>query len=247
MRILRALGIAFLATMASTAARAQDWEVQVTPYAWLSGLEGDAGTIPGLPAGSVDLSFGDILKDLDFAGMLMASARNGPWVVFLDTTYVRTSSTKKLGGVVFDRVEVESETTTLALAVGRTLAETEQGSVDAYLGARAWWLENTFDLRGVGGGRTERTEKANWVGPLVGMAGRYRVADRWTLFGALEVGGFGAGAGSEWSVLAGATWQVTDTFGASFGWRHLEVDYDEDGVVFDVRQSGPVLGATFQF
>lgn len=247
MRILRALGLATMAAAALTPARAQDWEFQVTPYAWLSGLSGDVGTIPGLPAGSVDLSFGDILDDLDFAGMLLASARNGPWVIYLDTTYVRTSSTESLGGVVFDRVEVDSETTTLSFAVGRTLAETAQGSVDAYLGARAWWLENTFDLRGVGGGQARRTEKANWVNPLIGVAGRYRLAERWTLFGALEVGGFGVGADSEWSVLAGATWQITDTFGASFGWRHLEVDYDEDGVVFDVRQSGPVIGATFRF
>lgn len=230
--------------------RAQDathWEFQVTPYAWMSGLSGDVGTFPGLPPARVDLSFRDILEDLDVAGMLMASARNGPWVVLLDTTYVRTSETKKFSGVVIDRMEIESATSTLALAVGRTIAEPPQAKVDAYFGARAWWLENTFELRGVGGGRAGRTEKANWVDPLVGMAGRYHVADRWTLFGALEVGGFGVGADSEWSALAGATYQFTDAFGASFGWRHLEVDYDEDGVLFDVRQSGPVLGATFRF
>lgn len=238
--------VAALATGAE-AQSVQGWEFQITPYAWMSGLSGDVGTIPGLPAGSVDLSFGDILEDLDFAGMLMGSARHGPWVIYLDTTYVRTSSTESLGGILFDRVEVESETTTLALAAGRTIAETPQGSIDAYLGARAWWLENTFELRGVGGGKRGRTEEANWVDPLIGVAGRYRASDRWTLFGALEAGGFGVGADSEWSLLAGATYNFTEGFGVSFGWRHLEVDYDEDGVVFDVRQSGPVLGATFSF
>lgn len=244
-------GVSLLVMLASAsgaaAQSAADWEFQVTPYAWLSGLAGDVGTIPGLPAGSVDLSFGDILEDLDFAGMLMASARNGPWVVLVDATYVRTSSTETLRGVVFDSVTVESETTTLALAVGRTLAETERGSVDAYLGARAWWLENTFDLRGVGGGFSTRTEKADWIDPLIGIAGRARASDRWTLFGAFEVGGFGVGAESEWSAIAGATYQFTELFGASVAWRHLEIDYDEDGVLFNVRQSGPVLGATFRF
>lgn len=144
-------------------------------------------------------------------------------------------------------MQVDSETTTLALAVGRTFAETDRGWLDAYLGARAWQLENTFDLRAIGGGGTRRTEKADWIDPLIGAAGRYRLTERWTLFGALEFGGFGVGAESEWSVLAGATWQVTDAFGASFGWRHMEVDYDKGGVVFDVRQSGPVIGATFRF
>jgi hypothetical protein len=36
------------------------------------------------------------------------------------------------------------------------------------------------------------------------------VADRWTLFGQAEVGGFGIGADSEWSVLAGATYDFSE-------------------------------------
>ena len=43
------------------------------------------------------------------------------------------------------------------------------------------------------------------------------------------------------------TYQVTDGFGISAGWRHLEVDYDGDDALFDVSQSGPVIGATFRF
>ena len=239
--------VAALACGSAQAQETTDWEVQITPYAWMSGLSGNLGTIPGLPASSVDLSFGDVLEDLDIAGMLMASARNGPWVFYLDTTHVRTSSSEKLGGAVFDRVDIESETTNLALAVGRTIAQTPEGSVDAYLGARAWWLENRFDLRGVGGGASSRTEKANWIDPLIGIAGRYSASDRWDFFGNAEVGGFGVGADLEWSVMAGATYSVTDTFGVSVGWRYLAVDYDKDGIVFDVSQSGPLLGATFRF
>lgn len=94
------------------------------PHAWLSGLSGDVGMIPQRPAGSVDLSFADVLDVLDFAGMLIDSARNAPCVVYLDTTHVRTTSTETLGGVAFDRVKVEREMTTLALAVGRMVAET---------------------------------------------------------------------------------------------------------------------------
>lgn len=239
------LGLGF-----GTTARAQsvgNWDFRITPYAWLSGLSGDVGTIPGLPSGSVDLSFGDILDDLDFGGMLMASARNGPWVFYLDTTYARTTSNEALGGFVFDEVQIKSETTTFALALGRTLSKTPQSHLDAYVGARGWWLENRFDLTSVGGARSSRTEKADWFSPLIGLTGRYRLNDRWTLFGSLEAGGFGVGADSEWSVLAGATWNINDRFGLSFGWRHLEVDYKKSGVVFDVAQSGPIFGGTFKF
>lgn len=226
---------------------ADEWSFQVTPYAWMAGLDGTVATSPDLPPADVDMSFGDILDDLKFAGMLLATARKGPWVIHLDTTYVKTESTERLGGVVFDSATVKSETTTLAGAVGRTIAESPEGSVDAYVGARAWWLDNSLDIRAVGGGRTGGSSSASWVDPLIGVSGRYQPSDRWTLFGAMEVGGFGVGADIEWSAMAGAMHHFSDTFSATIGWRHMVVDYDEDGVVFDVTQTGPVLGATFRF
>lgn len=248
---LRAACLACLLTASAWASAQADevggWEFQVTPYAWMSGLNGEVGSIPGLPPVDVDMSFGDILDDLEFAGMVFASARKGPWVVLLDATYARTSTTEGLGGVIFDSVRIKSETATLAAAVGRRVIATPGASLDAYAGARAWWLDNKFELRTVAGGQSNRTEDASWVDPLIGVAARFDPAQDWTVFGALEVGGFGVGADFEWSVLTGATYRFNDTVGMTLGWRHLDVDYDEDGVVYDVSQSGPVLGATFRF
>jgi hypothetical protein len=224
-----------------------DWQFQVTPYAWLSGLEGTLGTFSNAPPVDVDISFSDILDDLDFGGMVMASARNGPWVVYLDATHVEVSTTERLGGVVFDSARVDSTTTNLALAVGRTVYQTTQASVDVYGGARAWWLDNSFRLNAVGGGASRVREKEDWISPLIGAAGYYTVSDKWRLFGTLDLGGFGIGADSEWSLLAGATYNINDRFAVSLGWRHLDVDYDSNGILYDVRQSGPVLGGTFRF
>lgn len=238
---------AFAAVAVSSGAQAQDWQFNVTPYAWLSGLNGQVGTIPGAPPVDVDLSFSDILDDLKFAGMLMASARKGPWVFYLDTTLVRTSTTESLGGALFNSATIDSDTSTFALAVGRTISQSSRGSLDAYLGARAWWLDNTFVLNQVGGGTTVRNESADWVSPLIGVAGRYVVSPRWNVFGMLEVGGFGTSSSSEWSIMAGASYQINDRFAASFGWRHMDVEYSDAGVLFDVRQSGPVMGLTIRF
>jgi hypothetical protein len=30
-------------------------------------------------------------------------------------------------------------------------------------------------------------------------------------------------------------------------WRHLDIDYDKDGLVYDVRLSGPTFGVTVRF
>lgn len=250
MRLNVASGIILCLTAVGAQAQSEqmsDWRFQLTPYVWMSGLQGDVGRLPNGAPIEVDLSFQDVLEDLDIAGMLYGSARSGDWALFLDATYVSSSSTEALGGVLFDSARVESDTTTLALAVGRSFARSESMSATAYVGARAWWLDTTTELRAVGGGVSRESSSESWVDPLIGITGQYIPNENWALTGALEIGGFGVGADFGWSALAAATYKVSDQFGVSFGWRHLEVDYDTGGTLYDVRQTGPLLGATFVF
>ena len=223
------------------------WSYQLTPYLWMTGLKGDVGTLPSGEPASIDLSFRDILDNLETSGMLFASARNGPWTILLDLNHTQLSTTEPLGGLVFSDAQIESTTTAFALAAGRTLAETDQMSATAYVGARAWWIENTTELRTVAGGSRRQTDSDSWVDPLIGVTGQFTPNDRWVLTSALEYGGFGVGADHEWSAWASATYRFSERFGVSFGWRYLEVDYRSGDTVFDVRQSGPLLGATFLF
>jgi hypothetical protein len=45
-----------LATGSGTALADDEWRLRLTPYLWFAGLEGDVGTIPGLPPADVDVS-----------------------------------------------------------------------------------------------------------------------------------------------------------------------------------------------
>ena len=230
---------------------AQDaWQFNITPYGWMAGIDGDLGTVPGLPSQEVSLSFGDILDDLDYGLFLFASARKGPWVLYFDASDVKTTSKQNVGGPTVENLTVESRTSNMAIAAGRTIAEADRYTVDAYFGARAWWLDNEFTVTtrpDTGLGTLRESSDASWVDPLVGLAGRYALNEKWTLFASGDVGGFGAGADLEWSLQGGATWMVNDGFGVTGAWRLLSVDYDRDGIVFDVTQSGPLLGLTFRF
>ncbi|SDJ54010.1 hypothetical protein [Aliiruegeria lutimaris] len=249
--VARLAGAATAAFLLATQAVAQSqWEFTVSPYAWLAGLEGDLGTLPGLPSEKVSLSFGDIVEDLDYGLFLFASARNGPWVLFFDGSAVQTTSSESVGGPIVDSIEVESRTSNLALAAGRTVAGNNVSNLDVYIGARAWWLENEITVKtqtATGLGKIKKSSDASWVDPLIGIAGQYAASDRWNLFGSAEIGGIGLGADLEWGLMAGATYEVNERFGLTFAWRYLAVDYEEDGIVFDVTQSGPLLGATFRF
>ncbi len=196
------------------------------------------------------LSFGDIWNDLDYAGMLYASARRGPWVILFDATTAKTTSEESGGGVVVESVTIETKTSNLALAVGRAVSLSPTHRVDVYLGGRGWWLENDFKVRTVPDtvpGPINADNDASWIDPIIGVAGNYALAERWELFGAAEIGGFGVGANNEWSLIGGANYLVNDWFAVTAGWRILSVDYDGNDIVYDVTQSGPLIGASFRF
>lgn len=42
-------------------------------------------------------------------------------------------------------------------------------------------------------------------------------------------------------------YQVKENIFVSVGYRHLSVDYRDEGKRLDFSQSGPVVGATFRF
>ena len=67
------------------------------------------------------------------------------------------------------------------------------------------------------------------------------------LFGLADVGGFGVSSDSTWQVMGALSYRLTDRIIARAGYRHLEVDYDNDGFVYDVELSGPILGVSFRF
>ncbi|MEM8957629.1 MAG: autotransporter outer membrane beta-barrel domain-containing protein [Pseudomonadota bacterium] len=226
---------------------ASDWSFQVTPYAWFTGLSGEVGTSAGRDPVDIDLSFGDILGDLDAAGMLLGSARKGPWMLLFDTTFSRVTPSEVLGGVFLSGVEIESTTRTLTLAAGRRVFLREQASIDIYAGARAWWLDTDVTLR-TAGGRTLRTDQSeNWIDPIVGVSGVWRPRDRWALFAALEAGGFGITADRQSSVFVGASYAFNELVAATLGWRRLAVDYRDGEFLYDATQTGPVFGATIRF
>jgi hypothetical protein len=246
------LAAALAALVFAAPAVAQSWEFQITPYAWLSGIDGDIGAVPvpGVPPQSVELSFGDVWDVLDYAGMLYATARYDRWVLLFDGTTAKLKDTVSVNGPVVDNLTVKSTVSNLALAVGRTVTTGPDYRVDVYAGGRAWWLDNTFEVEttpAAGLGTITKSSDASWVDPILGVAGNYRLAERWELFGAADIGGFGVGADVEWNLLAGANYLVSDRFALTAGFRALYVDYDEDGIVYDVTQAGPLLGASFRF
>ena len=81
-----------------------------------------------------------------------------------------------------------------------------------------------------------------WVDPYVGVIGRYNISDRLYLIGRADVGGFGVGSDIAWHATGAIGRKLGERSALEFGYKHLQVDHDNDGFVFDGYMSGFFAG-----
>jgi hypothetical protein len=228
---------------------ASNWALQVTPYVWAAGLDGDVSPFARGPTIGVNKSFSDILDHLNVGGFINVWARYDRFVFSGDLMYVDTTDSRSSGplpviGAVSGSLDTKEFTSTLEL--GYRLYSSPRFTLDALAGARIWHISN--DLR-VRAGPLSRSfsEDFSWVDPVIGARIFYRISDRFSLQAQADVGGFGVASKNTWQALATVNYAFTKNLSVSAGYKVLEVNYRSDGHVFDTTLQGPVLGMTYRF
>lgn len=231
-----------------------DWVVQVTPYLWASGMAGNVSPFRDAPTIHVEKSFSDVMEDFNVGGFLNIWARRDRFVFSGDIMYVDTSAaktTRVLPDIFPGGVEVNGELDSVEFnataQAGYRLVDTPRFTFDALAGGRYWYVSNDVTINVEQIGRISRSEDFHWIDPVVGPRAFYNLTERLSVMGQADIGGFGVGSDLTWSVLATMNYVVNDRLSLSAGYKHLAVDYDHDGYVFDVDLSGPVLGVTYRF
>ncbi|MCU0855513.1 MAG: YfaZ family protein [Rhodobacteraceae bacterium] len=245
--------LAVMACLAAAAlpatAEAQSWDYTGSLYLWMSGLDTSVET----PLGTVEteLSFSDILEDLDFAFFGTFGARNGPWVVLGDLNYSALTSTRDTPfGAVFSDVEVETELTIASAFGGYAVVDRPDLRIEAGAGLR--FYDVSVDTRLVGNPGVADREfplSESWTDLILGVNLRAPVAERWYVRGYADAGGFGIGGSSElsWQVYAGGGYLINDTWSVEAGYRYLSIDKELDRADVTLEQSGPLIGLTARF
>jgi opacity protein-like surface antigen len=250
---------AFCALMMPAAAQAADisapepsegWTFTGAAYLWGAGISGEAGVF-GLPPQDVDLTFGDILKDLDFAFMGLGEARNGRFVLGMDLTYTKVGSEidnpRDEPNQLIDKVSVDNTSWMVTGFGGYSIFDTENVQVDLIGGARFWSVNTEFEVDLTNGGDRNFDDGARWVDPLAGVKMRLDVTEDVFISSWGMIGGFGVGSDLMWDVMAGAGYSFTEHFDVFAGYRAVSVDYSDDGFVYDMVQQGPVMAGVFRF
>ncbi|MEQ1950059.1 hypothetical protein [Mesorhizobium sp. CN2-181] len=221
------------------------WTFSVTPYFWAAGLSGETSQF-GLPVVSIDSDFSDILKNLDFAAMVIGDARYDRFSIFGDIIYTKLSAGGDTPrGLLASSVDVTSETFAGLLGAGYSLLEGPSGRLDVVGGIRVWSVDTNISFNGALLDGRSFNDGATWVDGLVGVRGNYSFTPQFYFTGWALVGA--GGADVDWDVAGGLGYRINDRFSATLGYRALGVDYSDDGFLFDVVEQGPIVGLTIRF
>lgn len=223
------------------------WQFEVTPYLWSAAMRGDTQA-GNLPLTHVDMSFGDILENLDAGFMGAFEARKGRWGFLGDAIYMKVSDdATSTQGPLSVGADATFKQKMFAGAVAYRVSD-GPANVDLIGGARYSKLRvkaiidaSLFGLAG----RTERTANKSWTDAYVGIRLQAPIADRWTLVGYADVGG--GGSDLTWQTAIGAQFAYSNDVAIKFGYRYLSVDYSKSGFLYDMDSAGLYAGVGFRF
>lgn len=230
------------ALAAQEAAQDDGWKFTFSPYFW--GVSMNGKSTVGQNQSDVDISFSDILDNLNMAVMGDLRLEKGHWAIQSNFLWAELEADKAVGPL-----NINVEPTLSIVEVDGRYRMTDNFELIA--GARYYDLEIDFNITGALGVAVSGSE--DWIDPYAGIVFSYPFNDRWTFGARGDIGGFGVG-----SDFAFQLWGLFDyRFGKSkrhsfvFGWRHLDFDYDTGGgnqrFELDTYLTGPIMGVRFRF
>ena len=215
----------------------EKWHFAVPLYLWGAGLNGQVGVLGRTV--EVDQSFSDLLSNLHFGFMGGARAHKNKWAISTEIIYVSVGSATSTG------TDVDVDQWIIAGDVAYQVSP----SLEVLGGARIVSIGNSIDFQA----QLLPTlhQDKTWVDPVIGVRFAPRLSDSWSLWTRFDLGGFGIGSDFTWQVNALAVYSFSEKKALMFGYRVIDMDYNDDNAVgrfvYDASMQGPVAGLLFSF
>ena len=88
----------------------------------------------------------------------------------------------------------------------------------------------------------------SWFDPAMEIKRRAPLGgSKFYMEGGAGLGGFGVGSDLYYEINANVGYQWNRSIGTAIGYRMFDVDYEDDGYVYDVKQQGWQIGLTWPF
>jgi hypothetical protein len=217
------------------------WSIEISPYAWLSGMKGDIA-VRDTRVG-IDQSFSQILKSVKFAGDLLGVARYNDWVIYTQVDYFSMSTTQLENPPA--RGSLDSKQLFYTAAAGYRFNQfggsTSNFSIDVLGGIQGINVQNTLTFYALGSAEKTRSDV-----DAMGMLRPAYSLGHWLFDATLSAGG---GNGSNLYQLGGEVqYRFNRTWEVRVGYRKLHYKFtgDRDNYL-NLDLAGPIIGfgATF--
>lgn len=243
-------------SQSSSAYTVPRYVMEVTPYIWASGLKGHVSPFRIAPTIGVKKTFHEVFDNLNLAGFLNIKGRYDNFVLAGDIMYVSLTDSKTFGPLPPSplpipagstlRASVDTKQFTASLMGGYRLVDNQNFTLDALAGLNYWYVSNELTIS-VGRLSKSHKEDFGWVDPIIGASTSMQLSDRLFLQAQANIGGFDLGSKFTWGAQGTVNYTLTDSLSVSAGYKIMDVNYDRNNHVYDVRLNGPVLGATWKF
>ncbi|MCW8966876.1 MAG: porin family protein [Candidatus Pacearchaeota archaeon] len=232
-----------LPVMAETGLDSDHWEFVGSAYLWAAGVEGTSAA-----GDEIDVSFSDLLENLDGGVMGVLAAQKGRWTLIADAIYLsihqETSSTANLIGIPA-RIDTDMELKGFVTTFGAAyrVIEDDTTILDLLAGARYFKLDVDFDAD-VAARKTKYSDSGDALDGIVGAQAIINLNERWYVSLYADVG---AGDSKRtWQAGPGVGYRLEDVDVVA-GYRHLEWETDDGDTFDDLNFSGPMIGVKFRF
>jgi hypothetical protein len=225
------------------------WNFQIAPYGWLAGQKGEVATLPPLPPADTDIDFyDDIFGNINGSITFVGEARKGRYGLVMDVGYNDIEIEDPTEGPVFNTVKSRTKSWMVSAACLYGLLDEERKFMDLIGGLRYWSIDSELTLTEALMGPFDISHKESWVDPIIGLKGLRPFGNSRLFYSYLfMIGGFGVGSDFMWEANLNFGYQWTKTFSTTLGYRYMDVDYDDDGFLYDIAQDGLVLGLSWRF
>ncbi len=230
-----------------------EWNHSLAVYLWGANLGGTTGR-----GSEVDVSFSDLLNNLELAAMASYQARKGKWSFLTDVIYMDLAGEQQLdlvppiGGDLINvttDASLDLKSWVIHVGGGYNIHRSEQNTLDFIFGARYFDLSTdllfNFNPGGRGPGITLPVSASGdvWDG-IVGLKGSVNLSKRWFVPYYADIGT--GDSDLTWQAMAGISYRAAQWADIALTYRHLEWDLGSQ-LVDDLSFSGPMLGVIFRF
>ncbi|PQB03968.1 hypothetical protein [Aureitalea marina] len=218
----------------------EEWNWQLTPYFWFTGLSGDidfqSQNIP------VSADFGDLMDNFSIGFLMHAEASKGRWFVMGDIVYLKLT---KDGEIEQVNIPAELELKQLIAEIGggyNIFNSQDWLFIDVFGGLRYFDISNEINAGGVTA--FDRTTNVN--DPFVGV--RFKtITEKWINSARIDAGGLGIGSDISWKANIYVGYRFSELFSVLLGIQGYGIDYKKDDLRLKLNYAGVATGLNFTF